>query len=177
MTKKFKVVSEFIKDMSSETPDIQTYLFVKDNIGKYLLNIEINSKALKDKIIEVNTTLKFSDNEQSDKKSTFEIVYVSIVEIDEDQNVLSVEEKPQKPKSNYAIVGLYFYPNSVIKIAKNVKPSERGELEIVDVINWYVDRGKATYGEVKGFWSDAGTPDSLVQANKLVSEKHRREND
>ena len=84
MTKKFKVVSEFIRDMSSETPDIQTYLFVKDNIGKYLLNIEINSKALKDKIIEVNTTLKFSDNEQSDKKSTFEIVYVSIVEIDEE---------------------------------------------------------------------------------------------
>ena len=81
---KFKIMSEYIKDMSSETPDIQTYLFVKDNIPKYHLNIEITSKALKDKIIEVNTTLKFSDKEGSEKRANFEIIYASIVKIEDE---------------------------------------------------------------------------------------------
>ena len=77
-------MSEYVKDMSSETPDVQTYLFVKDNIPKYHLNIEITSKALKDKIIEVNTTLKFSDKDGSQRKATFEIVYASIVKIEDE---------------------------------------------------------------------------------------------
>jgi len=93
------------------------------------------------------------------------------------RHLLKLEEKPENPKSDYAVTGLYVFNQEVWNIINTLKPSERGELEIVDVINWYIDRGKATYGEVKGFWSDAGTPDSLVQANKLVSEKHRREND
>ena len=85
MTKnKFKIMSEFIKDMSSETPNIQTYLFVKENISKYHLNIEITSKALKDKIIEINTKLKFTDNSESEKKGNFEIVYASIIKVDDD---------------------------------------------------------------------------------------------
>ena len=83
-TEKFKIMSEFVKDMSSETPDIQTYLFVKENIPRYHLNIEITSKALKDKIIEVNTTLKFSDKDGDEKKATFEIVYASIVKVEDD---------------------------------------------------------------------------------------------
>ena len=83
-TKKFKIMSEYIKDMSSETPDVQTYLFVKDNISKYHLNIEITSKALKDKIIEINTTLKFSDSEPNERKSNFEIIYASIIKIEEE---------------------------------------------------------------------------------------------
>ena len=93
------------------------------------------------------------------------------------KHLLKLEEKPENPKSDYAVTGLYVFNQEVWNIINTLKPSERGELEIVDVINWYIDRGKATYGEVKGFWSDAGTPDSLVQANKLVSDKHRREND
>ena len=83
-TKKFKIMSEYIKDMSSETPDVQTYLFVKDNISKYHLNIEITSKALKDKIIEINTTLKFSDSEPNERKSNFEIIYASIIKIEQE---------------------------------------------------------------------------------------------
>ena len=71
MTKKYKIMAEYIKDLSSETPDIQTYLFVKDNISKYHLNIEINSKPLKDKLVEVITTLKFEDKELNEKKSSF----------------------------------------------------------------------------------------------------------
>jgi preprotein translocase subunit SecB len=86
ISKKFTIMSEFIKDMSSETPDIQTYLFVKDNISKYHLNIEIISKAIKDKIIEVNTTLKFSDNDSSEKKANFEMIYASIIKIEDEIN-------------------------------------------------------------------------------------------
>ena len=83
MTEKFKVLAKYIKDMSSETPDIETFIFVKDNISKYQLNIDITSKALKNKLIEVNTTLKFEDKEGNEKKSYFEIVYASIVKISE----------------------------------------------------------------------------------------------
>ena len=81
MTENFKILTEFVKDMSSETPDIQSYLFVKDNIAKYHLNIDIISKPLKNKLIEVNTTLKFEDKELNEKKSHFEITYASIVKI------------------------------------------------------------------------------------------------
>ena len=74
MSEKFQILTNFIKDMSSETPDIQTYMFVKENISKYQLNIEISSKPIKNRMIEVNTILKFEDKSQSDKKSHFEIV-------------------------------------------------------------------------------------------------------
>ena len=69
MTKNYKILSKYIKDLSSETPDLETYLYVRDNISKYHLNIEITSKALKDKIVEINTTLKFEDKNDSEKKS------------------------------------------------------------------------------------------------------------
>jgi preprotein translocase subunit SecB len=84
MTEKFKILTEFIKDMSSETPDVQSYLYVKENISKYHLTIDINSKAVKNKIIEVNTILKFEDKEANEKKSHFEIIYTSIIKIEED---------------------------------------------------------------------------------------------
>ena len=83
MTENFKILTEFIKDMSSETTDVQSYLFVKDNISKYHLDIDVASKALKNKLIEVNTTLKFEDKEPNEKKSHFEMTYTSIVKIDE----------------------------------------------------------------------------------------------
>ena len=83
MSEKFKILANFIKDMSSETPDIQSYLFVKENISKYHLNIDITSKALKNRMIEVSTILKFEDKNSSEKKSHFEIVYISIIKIDE----------------------------------------------------------------------------------------------
>ena len=74
MTKKFKILDRYIKDLSSETPDIETYIFVKERIGKYQLNIDIKSKALKNKMIEVDTKFKFEDKEESKKKSYFEIM-------------------------------------------------------------------------------------------------------
>ena len=81
MNENYKIMSKFIKDISGETPDLETYLFVKDFISKYQLNIEINSKALKNQIIEVNTVLKFHDNSESKKKSHFEMTYTSVVKL------------------------------------------------------------------------------------------------
>ena len=83
MTSKYKILANFIKDMSSETTDIQSYLFVKENISKYQLNIDITSKALKNNMIEVSTILKFEDKEPNERKSHFEIVYISIIKVDE----------------------------------------------------------------------------------------------
>ena len=83
MTKNYKIISSFIKDMSSETPDAQTFIFVRDNIPKYRLNIDINSRAVRDGIIEVNIILKFADQPEVLKKSHFEITYTSIVKVNE----------------------------------------------------------------------------------------------
>ena len=84
MTEKFKIIAQYIKDLSSETPNVETYLFVKDNISKYNLNIDITSKALKEKLIEVNTSLKFSDVEANEKKSYFEIIYATIIKVNDE---------------------------------------------------------------------------------------------
>jgi len=84
MTKKYKILGKYIKDMSSETPDIETYVFVRDNISKYQLNIDINSKALKNKMIEINTILKFEDKQDNKKKSYFEINFSTIIKLEEE---------------------------------------------------------------------------------------------
>ena len=84
MTKKYKILGKYIKDMSSETADIETYLFVKERISKYQLGININSKPLKNKHIEINTTLKFEDKEESLKKSYFEIIFSTIIKVDDE---------------------------------------------------------------------------------------------
>ena len=91
--KNYKILAEFVKDVSSETKDIQTYLFVKDYISKYQLTIDITSQPTKNKLIEVSTILKFEDKEDNKKKSYFELVYVSIVKLDE-----SVKEKKEIQK-------------------------------------------------------------------------------
>ena len=93
MTKKFKILGQFIKDMSSETPDVETYIYVKDYISKYQLDIDINSKPLKDKMVQVNTILKFEDKEQRKKKSYFEINYATIIKLDEEIKQKSELEK------------------------------------------------------------------------------------
>ena len=82
MTKNYKIIGKYIKDVSGETPDIETYIFVKNRISKYQLNIEIKSKPLKDKMIEVETLMKFADKEESKKKSYFEINYATIIKIE-----------------------------------------------------------------------------------------------
>ena len=107
MTENYKILAEFIKDISSETPDVESYLFVKENIKKYKLNISINSKPLKNKIIEINIILKFSDPEQNQKKAYFEIVYTIIVRIVEDK----ITDKKDLEKIILCDVPNKIYPN------------------------------------------------------------------
>ena len=105
MTKKFKILANYIKDLSSETADIETYFFVKENISKYHLDIDITSKALKNKMIEVNTRLKFEDKEPNEKKSYYEIIYASVVRINEE-----VKEKKELEKIILCDVPTEIYP-------------------------------------------------------------------
>ena len=105
MTKKYKILSNYIKDMSSETPDIETYIFVKDYISKYQLNIDINSKAVKNKMIEVNTILKFEDKQNNKKKSYFEMNYSTIIEIDNE-----IKEKKDLERIILCDVQIDIYP-------------------------------------------------------------------
>ncbi len=106
MTENFKILGQYAKDVSSETPNTETYLFVRENIGKYQLKIDINSKALKNKLIEVNTTLKFEDKEDNKKKSLFEIVYASIVRINDE-----IKEKKDMERIILCDVQNLIYPN------------------------------------------------------------------
>ena len=129
MTEKFKILAKYIKDLSSETPDIETFIFVKDNISKYQLNIEINSKPLKSQYIEINTMLKFHDNTESKKKSHFEMTYTSVIKLNKDINdkkilqkiILCDVQKEVYPDIEKALLNLLHtsgYPN--IKFEKRV---------------------------------------------------------
>jgi len=106
MTKKYKILGKYIKDMSSETPNIETYIFVRDQIAKYQLGIDITSEALKNKMIEVNTKIKFEDKEESKKKSYFEINFASIVKIDDE-----IKEKKELEKIILCDVQVEIYPD------------------------------------------------------------------
>ena len=106
MTENFKIIGSFIKDMSSETPDAQTFIFVRDKIAKYRLNIDINSKAVKNGIIEVNTIIKFADQPEILKKAHFEITYTSIVKVNE-----KISDKKEMEKIILCDVPNKIYPD------------------------------------------------------------------
>ena len=117
MTEKFKILAKYIKDMSSETADVETFLFVKENIAKYQLNIEITSKPLKNKLIEINITLKFEDKEPNEKKSHYEIIYAAIAKVNED-----VKEKKELEKIILCDIPSKIYPdleNSFLNLIHN----------------------------------------------------------
>ena len=105
MTEKFKILARFIKDLSSETPDIETFIFVKDQIAKYQLGIDINSKPLKNKMVEINTTFKFQDKENNKKKSYFEIINTTIVKVNDE-----VKDKKELEKIILCDVQIKIYP-------------------------------------------------------------------
>ena len=105
MTEKYKILGQYIKDLSSETPDIETYLYVRDYISKYQLGIDITSKALKNKMIEVNTTFNFRDKSNSKKKSIFEIVFATIIQVNQD-----IRKKEQLEKIILCDLQVEIYP-------------------------------------------------------------------
>ena len=106
MTEKYKILGKYIKDISGETKDIETYLFVKDNISKYQLDIDITSKPLKNKLIEVNTKLKFEDKQENKKRAYFEIVFSTIIQINDD-----VKDKKKLEKIILCDVQTEIYPD------------------------------------------------------------------
>ena len=132
MTEKYKILGKYIKDLSSETPDIETYLYVKDYISQYKLGIDITTKALKHKMIEVNTKLKFEDKEKSKKKSYFEIVYSTIIKIHDD-----LKDKEELQKIILVNVQNDIYPDlekSLLDVLhnsgyKNIKFSKKVDFE------------------------------------------------
>ncbi len=106
MSNKYKILGKYIKDLSSETPDLETYLFVRDRINKYQLGIDINSKALKNNMVEVHTTFKFEDKDQSKKKSYFEIIYSTIIKLDDE-----IKDKKELEKIILCDVQTEVYPD------------------------------------------------------------------
>jgi preprotein translocase subunit SecB len=106
MSDKYEILGKFIKDLSSETPDVETYLFVRDSINKYQLGIDINSKALKNKMIEINTTFKFEDKQENKKKSYFEIVYATIIKLHNE-----IKDKKELEKIILCDVQTEIYPD------------------------------------------------------------------
>ena len=138
MTKNYKILAKFIKDMSSETPDAETFIFVKDNISKYHLSIDINSKALKNKMIEINTIFKFEDKEKNQKKSYFEINFATVVKIDDE-----VKEKKELEKIILCDAQVEIYPDlekSFLDLVHNSGyPGVKFEKKI-DFINLYNQR-------------------------------------
>lgn len=125
---------------------------IKDDISEAVKEFEKQPEGAKIFLKEVNDPERFGVAEIKDGK------------------VINIEEKPKDPKSNYAVIGIYMYDNNVFEIAQSLKPSSRGELEITDVNNEYIKRGTMTYSVVKGWWTDAGTFESLYRASKLVAE-------
>ena len=118
MNEKFKIVARFIKDVSAETPNIETFIFVKDYISKYNLNIDINSKALRDRVIEVNTKLSLSDPNKNEKKSYFEIIFTTVIEIDE-----NLKEKDDIEKIILCDLQTKIYPDLEKKFFKLIVDS------------------------------------------------------
>ena len=106
MTEKFEILGKYIKDLSSETPDVETYLFVRDSINKYQLGIDINSKALKNKMIEINTKFKFEDKQENKKKSYFEIIYSTVIKLHDE-----IKDKKELEKIILCDVQTEIYPD------------------------------------------------------------------
>ena len=131
MTENYKILAKYIKDMSSETQNVETYLFVKDNISKYQLNIDITSKALQNKLIEVNTTLKFEDKEPNEKKSYYEIVYATIIKINDE-----IKEKKDLEKIILCDVQNKIYPDLEKSFLSLIHNSGHPEIKLEKAINF-----------------------------------------
>ena len=138
MTEKYKILGQYIKDLSSETPNIETYLFVKDQITKYHLNIDITSKPLKNKLVEINTTMKFEDKETNEKKSYFEIVYATIIKVNDE-----IKDKKDLEKIILCDVQTEIYPKLETAFLNLVHNSGHPSIKLekkIDFVKLYNER-------------------------------------
>lgn len=164
------------------SPDGLAQAFI---IGEEFIGDDNVALILGDNIYHGNGLTKMLQNAASKEKGATVFGYqvkdperFGVVEFDENMNAISIEEKPEVPKSNFAVTGLYFYDNDVVEIAKNIKPSERGELEITDVNKAYLERGDLSVELMgRGFaWLDTGTHESLLEAAQYIETVQRLQN-
>ena len=156
----------------------QAFVLAEDFIGN-----DLSVLILGDNIFHGNDLTRILLNASNNKGATIFATHVSspgrygVVELDKDDNAISIEEKPKIPKSNFAVTGLYFFDNEVIKFAKILKPSQRGELEITDLIKMYMAEDKLNVETFhRGFtWLDSGTHESLLEANQFVAITEKRQ--
>ena len=150
MTEKFKILGQYIKDMSSETPDIETFLFVRERISKYQLDIDIKSNAIKNQMIEVNTSFKFIDKEESKKKSHFEIIFATIIKVNED---VKTKEELEKMFDRYDVLLSPVLASPPVKI---------GTIDMnTDDMKTYVER-LTQYSPFTGIFNQSGQPSMSV---------------
>ena len=143
-------------------------------IGEQFIGNDNVTMILGDNIFEddLNEDIKsFSSGGRVFAKKVKDPARFGVVEFDNNKKAISIEEKPKLPKSNYAVTGIYIYDNKVVEIAKNIKPSERGEIEITDINNYYLKNNKLDVRLINGEWLDAGTFDSYLEAQILAKEK------
>ena len=147
----------------------EAFILGEDFIGKEKVAMILGDNIFED---DLNEKIKnFKKGGMIFAKKVSDPQRFGVVDFNETGKVLSIEEKPKNPKSNFAVTGVYVYDNSVIEIAKNLKPSERGEIEITDINNKYLEMGELTVNKIQGAWLDAGTFDSLLEAGQIVKEK------
>ncbi len=165
---------EFGADFSYEIQEEPKGLAEAFLIGEKFIGNDNVAMALGDNIFEDDFSSyvnNFQGGGQVFAKEVHDPERFGVVEFNKENKAISIEEKPKKPKSNFAVVGLYIYDNQIIKIAKNLKPSERGEIEITDINKQYLKQGQLNVGFVKGCWYDAGTFDSLLEASNYMAKK------
>ena len=164
------------------SPDGLAQAFI---IGEEFIGDDYVALVLGDNIFHGNGLTKMLQRAEAKEKGATVFGYqvkdperFGVVEFDSDMNAISIEEKPEHPKSNFAVTGLYFYDNDVVEIAKNIKPSPRGELEITDVNKAYLERGDLSVELMgRGFaWLDTGTHESLLQASQYIETVQRLQN-
>ncbi|HLL60325.1 MAG TPA: sugar phosphate nucleotidyltransferase [Candidatus Nitrosocosmicus sp.] len=147
-------------------------------VGENFIGDDNVTMILGDNIFDFNFETSITSFEKGGKvfaKKVDDPERFGVVEFDDQMNVVSIVEKPTEPKSNFAVVGIYIYDNNVINIAKNLKPSPRGEIEITDINNAYLQKGELKVDMIDGIWEDAGTFDSLLRANNYWAEKMRNQ--
>lgn len=143
-------------------------------IGENFIDEQNVTLILGDNIFEddfTNDIKNFKTGAKVFAKKMSNVKGLGVIEFDQNNKAISIEEKPEKPKSDYGVTGLYVYDNRVIEVAKNLKPSNRQEFEITDVNNWYLEKGELEVAMVRGEWLDAGTFDNLLEAQILAKNK------
>jgi glucose-1-phosphate thymidylyltransferase len=169
---------EFGARFSYEVQDEPRGLADAFKIGENFIGNDNVTMILGDNIFDHDFTESISSFEGGGKvfaKKVHDPERFGVVEFDSDNKVVSIEEKPAVPKSEYAVVGIYIYDNNVIRYAKELQPSERGEIEITDINNRYLQEGNLRVDTIEGIWEDAGTFDSLLAANNYWAQKAKQD--